>query len=160
MTDVSGVAKEIEYKFLLTGIPEIHKFAEKVSSYSIHHGWLPGKVIKERLSNVSRNGGELWRAIKAGKGLERIEAQERITQKLFDVLWPLTEGKRVSKLRYVVEDSTGLWEIDSFTDRVLFLAELEVPTIDTKIKIPKWLKPFIKKDVTKDSKFKNVNLAK
>ena len=159
MADSEGVAKEIEYKFLLSGMPEIHKLADRCSSYTIHHGWLPGKVIKERISKISRSGGELWRAIKAGKGLERIEAQEQINQKLFDVFWPLTEGKRVYKLRYVVDDPTGVWEIDSFSDRTLFLAELEVPSVDTKIKIPKWLKPYIKKDITMDSKYKNVNLA-
>lgn len=161
MTEISGVAKEIERKFLIADQADKKlMFPFTATSYFIHHGWLPGTVILERFTKNSQNGTEFWRAIKAGTGLERIEAQERITSELFEAIWPLTLGKRVHKTRFCVPEDNLLWEVDLFNDRELMLAEIEIPTVETLVPIPTWLQPFIIREVTNEPEFLNVNLAK
>lgn len=159
MSEVSGVALEIERKFLLRSIPDVAYRSEDY--YFISHGWIPGQVIHERISYTSRDGGEYWRVVKTGKGLTRIEAQERISKELCEQLWSLTVGKRVHKVRYKVQDVMGqVWEIDNFTDRPLFLAEIELKSQDEKVVVPSWLTPHVIQEVTDDPAFLNINLAK
>ena len=179
MTDISGVAKEIERKFLLTGLPSKLEHGETYHAqgvpadlardtyYNIEHGWLPGDVIQERLTCNTRGQGEYWRAIKAGQGVERIEAQERISLEFFNKLWDLTLGKRVAKIRYCVpeRDRAGtwngvLWEVDRFLDRNLVMAEVEIPSADFNLQMPLWLASYVVKEVTDDPSYLNVNLAK
>lgn len=160
MSETSGVAKEIERKFLLTTLPpNIQDLS--VKDYHCHHGWIPGEVIQERITWVSRNGGECWRTIKTGRGLERIEAQEKISADLHAKLYALTEGKRVQKIRYCVPAADDLmWEIDDFTDRSLVLAEIEIPQASYVLTIPAWLQPYIIKEVTEDPTYLNIKLAR
>lgn len=160
MTEVSGIAKEIEHKFLLSSLPDKLNCDEDVFFYYISHGWLPGNVIKERITFNSRGQGEYWRTIKSGTGLERIEAQERIDPDFYSKLWPMTEGRRISKFRYCVRDEEFLWEIDVFNDRELLLAEVEVSSVFTEIELPKWLKDSVVREVTYEPQYLNENLAK
>lgn len=159
MTEVSAVAKEIERKYLLKRLPkDLSKLC--TAKFRTEHGWLPGELIHERIT-FSGKSGKFFRVIKTGQGLERIEAQEEISIDLFSALWPLTKGKRIVKTRYLVPAENGLiWEIDDFLDRDLQLAEIEIPTVDTEVVIPAWLKDYIAKEVTESSIFLNINLAK
>lgn len=161
MTEVSGVAPEIERKYLLSALP--HKAKESPNKFIVEHGWIPGEVIQERITWNSRGGGEYWRAIKFGKGIERLEAQERLSSHDDLDLWfrlrDLTT-KRISKTRFIVDDGGFKWEIDFFHDRDLVLAEIEIPSIETPIVFPDWLKPNILHEVTDDPAFLNINLAK
>lgn len=154
MSAQSGITKEIERKYLLSKLPP-RLLEPDVHKYEIEHGWLPGKVIQERISYNTRNGGEYWRVVKSGKGLERIEAQELIYPEFFKKLWNLT-NRRVSKTRYDLEG----WEVDNFSDRVLFLAEIELPSVETRVVIPDWLQPYVVREVTEDPNYLNVNLAR
>jgi len=160
MTEASGVAQEIEYKFLLTGLPQRAK--NEAQPFCVEHGWITGDkgVIKLRITRNTRGEGEHWWCVKFGKGLERTEAQETISKDLFEKLFALTEGKRVHKVRFPIEDGGFIWEFDNFIDRYLTLMEVEVPSVDTKVVIPEWIKPFIVRDVTNEPEFLNVNLAK
>lgn len=159
MTDLSGVAKEIERKFLLSSLPPRVKSAE---SYRIVHGWIPGEVIQERITWNSRGDGEYWRVIKTGRGIERIEAQERITKDLHTKLTAACADRQIDKVRYYVPENGLVWEIDQFHGKNdgLFLAEIEIPTQDHKVLIPNWLQPYIVKEVTEDPQYFNINLAK
>ena len=100
-----------------------------------------------------------WRTIKIGRGLERVELEDEIQQGLFDQLWPATEGKRLSKVRWKVAADAHVWEIDSFTDRALVLAEVEMKSVDEKVAIPTWLAQHIVRDVTDEAEFTNWALA-
>lgn len=158
MTEASGIALEIERKLLLRKLPDEVYAGE---FFMIHHGWLPGLVIQERITANTRGSGEYWRCIKSGKGITRIEAQEQIDKPYFDKLWPLTEGRRVQKIRYKIKDIMDqMWEIDFFLDRPLCLAEIELKSEEERLVVPTWLTPYVVKEVTDDPSYLNVNLAK
>lgn len=149
---------EIERKYLLRAVPEHARGAE---FREVEQGWLPGERVRERLRRTRGPGGErYWRAIKAGSGIRRIEVEEEPTPELFAALWPLTAGRRVTKRRYLVPEGDLTWEIDDFTDRDLVLAEVELPTIDTEVVIPEWLRPHVVREVTGESQYVNYRLAK
>ncbi len=151
-------AREIEHKYLLSALPaDIAQFP----GVEIRQGWLPGRTLQERLRAVcAPDGVTYYRCVKAGAGLERIELEEETPKELFDVLWPLTEGKRIAKRRYARTEGTLTWEIDAFADRDLVLAEVEVPFARTRVPLPAWLKPLVVREVTGEPEYLNVNLAR
>lgn len=154
----SGPGLEIERKFLLEGLPEV---ARTAPSSQIEQGWLPGTKLRERLRRRVRDGEEQrTRTLKLGSGLKRIEVEEDVERGLFDALWPLTEGCRIRKRRYVVDDGDRVWEIDDFEDRSLVLAEIELPHESTAVELPGWLEPYVVRDVTGESEYVNLNLAR
>ena len=149
---------EIERKFLLRYLPDE---ALERRGKTIEQGWLPGNRLRERLRRIDGPSGTKYvRTVKTGEGIERFELEEETSSELFVALWPLTAGCRVEKRRYDVPDGEFTWEIDEFTDRELFLAEVELPTRDTVPEIPTWLADAIVEEVTGDPAYVNLNLAK
>jgi CYTH domain-containing protein len=53
-----------------------------------------------------------------------------------------------------------LWEIDEFTDRPLWLAELELDHAAAHVTIPDWLAPVLVRDVTDEAEYTNHRLAR
>jgi CHAD domain-containing protein/CYTH domain-containing protein len=149
---------EIERKYLLRALPAE---AHGVTPTEIEQGYVPGDHLIERLRHVRENGTERWfRTVKFGKGLVRTELEEEMMPGLFAIMWPLTEGKRVRKRRYVVAEGPLTWEIDEFLDRDLILAEVELPSADTPVELPPWLAPAIVREVTGEDEFANEKLAR
>ena len=156
----AGRTREIERKYLLRSMPPA---AHVAPALEIDQGWLPGNRIAERLRRVRSAGQEArLRTIKAGIGVDRLEIEEELPGALFDQLWPLTEGRRVSKRRHRVSDAAlGLtWEVDQFTDRDLVLAEIELDSVDQAVDPPVWLRPYLVREVTGEEEYVNLNLAK
>jgi CHAD domain-containing protein/CYTH domain-containing protein len=150
--------REIERKFLLKRLPERARGARVKE---IWQGWIPGERLQERLRRVEQDGRlEFFRTVKLGRGIERIEIEEQAAPSLFQRMWPLTEGRRVLKRRYLVENDGRTWELDEFLDRPLFLAEVELPSADARVSIPRWLATEIEREVTGEDEFVNVNLAR
>ncbi len=149
---------EIERKYLLSGRPE---GLDESRARELEQGYLPGTRIQERLRRI-REGDAVRhvRSIKLGKGVVRTEVQEQIDPELFERLWPLTEGRRVAKRRYAAHGGGLLWEIDGFTDRDLWLAEVEVPSAEFEPELPAWLAPYVVREVTDEPEYLNVNLAR
>jgi CHAD domain-containing protein/CYTH domain-containing protein len=148
---------EIERKYLLTGLPERVK---SETPADIDQGYVPGEKVHERLRRVASRGGTKWyRTVKLGAGVVRQEIEEQVTETLFTAMWPLTEGRRVTKRRYRVPDGDLVWEIDEFTGRDLVLAEVELPNADVVPRPPDWLAPYVTRDVTEDPTYLNINLA-
>jgi CHAD domain-containing protein/CYTH domain-containing protein len=149
---------EIERKYLLHSLPA---FEEAVERGEIAQGYLPGENVRERVRRVvSANATRFYRTIKAGSGLARTELEDEISADLFERLWPLTEGRRVRKRRYRIPEGECVWEIDEFLDRELFVAEVELPTLETTVDVPEWLRPHVLREVTEDSEYKNEKLAR
>jgi adenylate cyclase len=149
---------EIERKYLLTALP---KGVAGHTCLELDQGYLPGRDIRERVRRIVGPEGVTYRrTIKAGRGVSRIEFEEPMTAAVFEQLWPLTEGSRVSKRRYVVPDGDLVWEIDEFTDRELVLAEVELPSADIIPTPPDWLSPYVVRDVSEESGFVNQKLAR
>lgn len=152
-----GDGVEIERKFLLKELPEHAKGAAGVD---IEQGWVPNKLLQERVRRARSGDGErYYRTFKVGMDLKRMELEEEISKEVFNALWRLTKGHRVRKKRYRVEDGDLVWEIDAFLDKNLVVAEVELPSEDTKVKLPSWLKSCVVREVTGDPAFYNVNLA-
>jgi CYTH domain-containing protein len=155
----SGAADlEIERKFLLAGFPVLSSAGVEV--LQVDQGWLPGTRLLERLRRV-RTGcrEEFFRTVKLGRGVSRLEVEETTQREVFEVMWPLTEGRRVRKTRYRVVVDGLTWEIDRFADLDLVLAEVEIPTADTAIRFPGWLEPHVVREVTDDAAYINFKLA-
>ena len=151
-------AREIEHKYLLAAVPPE---LDGASIVEIQQGWLPGAVLQERVRLVCGPDGErYYRTVKSGAGIERVELEEETSKELFDALWPLTEGRRVAKRRYLRRERGLTWEVDQFRDRDLVLAEVEVRSPRRRVPIPRWLKPVLVREVTGEAEFVNVNLAR
>jgi CHAD domain-containing protein/CYTH domain-containing protein len=152
---------EIERKYLLRSLPALPTAEETIQAYEIHQGWLPGESVRERLRRVDEGAvSRFYRTIKVGKGVARLELEDETDPSFFERLWPLTEGRRVRKRRYRVREGDRVWEIDLFLDRELVLAEVEVPTVETIVELPAWLRPAVVREVTEEDEYKNENLAR
>lgn len=149
---------EIERKYLLSGIPED---APKGKLQRIEQGYLPGKKLIERVRRIRMGRRTVYRrTVKGGTGLARIEVEEDCSARVFKALWPLTKGKRVLKDRILIADGGREWALDIFTDRELYLAEVELPSVDSQVEIPDWLAPYLVREITGESGFVNAVLAR
>lgn len=152
--------QEIERKYLLKRMPAIRSLPD-VELLEIDQGYIPGDRLAERVRRT-RRGSEVkyYRTVKLGKGISRTEIEEETSERIFRRLWPLTKGRRVRKRRYKVRDGGFTWEVDRFRDRRLVLCEVELPTEDTHAEPPRWLRREMVRDVTGESEYANINLAK
>jgi len=150
---------EIERKYLLKGRPE---FPKPAATLEIDQGYIPGEKLIERLRRQRDTNGvtRYFRTVKVGSGVSRAELEDETDARTFDHLWKLTDGRRLKKRRYVVLNGDDMWEIDEFTDRPLWLAELEIDRADTPVTIPDWLKPVLVRDVTDEHEYSNISLAR
>lgn len=152
-----GHPVEIERKYLLTSVPP---FVRGKPYARLAQGYLPGEAILERVRRKSdASGTRYFRTIKLGRGVERIEIEEKISRALFTKLWALTEGRRVEKRRYAIAEGGHTWELDVFTDRALVLCEVELERADAEVRLPDWLAPYVERDVTDEDTYVNANLA-
>ena len=150
---------EIERKYLLTSLP---KFPRAIHTYEIDQGYIPGERLMERLRRQRDENGDTryFRTVKLGGGVQRMELEDETDQRVFEHLWQLTEGRRLTKRRHVVPNGKDMWEIDEFTDRPLVLAELELDRADAPVAIPGWLKPVLVREVTDEREYGNRSLAR
>jgi CHAD domain-containing protein/CYTH domain-containing protein len=149
---------EIERKYLLSGLPDPRPDGE---TELIEQGYLPGDRLIERLRRITaRSGVSRYRTVKVGTGITRIELEEPATGDVFDTMWPLTEGRRVTKRRHEIRDGDITWQIDEFTDRELVLAEVELRHASDAPELPAWLAPFFVREVTNEPAYVNAHLAK
>jgi CYTH domain-containing protein len=96
---------------------------------------------------------------KRGSGLSREEAEIELDRERFDVLWPLTEGRRVHKRRHVVPHGDLRIEVDVYDGELqgLVVAEIEFSSEDEArgFDPPEWLGD----EVTGDRRYLNETLA-
>lgn len=155
---VPDLPVEIERKWLLSALPTT---LQSLIPATLHQGYLPGETLVERIRSTTSGGQTHWvRTVKLGSGITRVEVEENASPELGAALYALTEGRRVTKLRYTVPDGALAWEIDEFTDRDLVLAELELPSEDTPVDFPEWLRQYVVREVTSDVSFTNWRLAR
>ena len=136
--------REVERKFLLTGLPTLPGGESPVE---IEQGYLPGERLIERVRRIRSDEGE------------ELVRTEPVSADVFDQLWPLTEGRRLRKRRYRVSDGDLTWEIDEFLDRDLVLAEVELAGRPVDVEVPAWLQPHVDREVTEDEAYSNLRLA-
>ena len=147
---------EIERKFLVAAPPGD---LDRHPASAIEQGYLaiePGGVEVR----VRRRAGKAVLTAKAGTGRTRAEEEVAIDAGAFERLWPLTEGRRVEKVRHLIPAENGLTiELDVYGGDLagLVVAEVEFPdeaAADAFV-APAWMGA----DVTDDERYKNHRLA-
>jgi CYTH domain-containing protein len=152
MPSPTGV--EIERKFLPSRLPD-----ELPAGERIEQGYLA--VAPDGVEvRVRRRAGRATLTVKSGPGHVRTEEEMAIDDRRFEALWPLTEGRRIDKVRHVVALGEGLEaELDVYggPHEGLLVAEVEFPTAEASARFapPGWLGP----EVTGDGRYANQTLA-
>lgn len=148
-------SREIERKFLLKRLPDgIEQFPHD----EIAQGYLAIESggVQVRLR---KKGNVRSLTYKLGTKNGREEREIRLSAEQFDVLWPATVGRRLTKIRYEVPWKEHTIEIDVYRGRHDGLIVAEVEFADEKscaaFKPPNW----IGEDVTGKSRYSNVLLA-
>lgn len=148
------MAAEIERKFLLTEAPDWLGECERAE---IEQGYLA--VSSDAEVRVRRRNGERTLTAKRGRGEVREEAEIEITDEQFGELWPLTEGRRLRKIRHLVEGEGGTVEVDVYEGDLdgLVIGEVEFDSEQSseRFESPPWLGA----EVTGRDEYANESLA-
>jgi adenylate cyclase len=145
---------EIERKFLPHRLPDGLPEGQR-----IEQGYLA--VAPDGVEvRVRRRAGRSTLTVKSGPAQVRTEEELEIEDRRFESLWPLTEGRRIDKVRHVVPLGEGLEaELDVYSEphAGLLVAEVEFPTREASDRFapPAWLG----REVTGDARYANQSLA-
>jgi len=161
---------EIERKYLLRGAPPTPPEARK---RTIEQGYVQARhvpadhqhdqhILEARIRRaVHEDGTTIYtRTVKRGFGMVREEIEDEVDAQTYAELWPMTEGMRLRKTRWLWNDGEAEWAIDVFDDIELALAEVEVPSEEYDIEIPRWLEQWIERDVTDERAYVNSEIAR
>ena len=151
----SPLSQEIERKFLVKTPP--------VDYTSFDHQHIKQGYLTERGSateiRVREKGGAFYQTIKRGEGLVREETEIALTKAQFEALWPLTQGRRLEKTRYLIPYEGHTIELDVYGGTLdsLITAEVEFESVASSASFspPEWMG----REVTEDLHYGNVNLA-
>ncbi|MGM0442654.1 MAG: CYTH domain-containing protein [Fibrobacterota bacterium] len=145
---------EIERQFLVASLPASIQDCETVR---ISQGYLA--VEDDREVRLRRWNDSLILTVKAGMYLVRREKEIFLDPQQFHALWPLTEGRRIEKIRYRIPHG-DLWiELDVYSGHLsgFYSAEVEFAS---KAESVRFIPPFwFGREVTQDERFKNRNLC-
>ena len=148
---------EIERKFILSERPPFD--LDDYPSEAIRQGYIAidpgGAEVRVRVKGDRRLLG-----IKSGPARTRVEEEIELDEAQLDSLWPLTEGRRIEKRRYVIPTDDALSiELDVYQGDLngLLTAEIEFESEDQadRFQAPGW----IGTDVTGDGRYSNQTLA-
>jgi len=147
---------EVERKYLLATRPD---GLEDHESGRLEQGYLALDPAGAEV-RVRRKGAQHTLTAKTGAGLTRGEEEVALDAADFDRLWPLTEGRRVVKTRYLIPLDGGLTaEVDVYEGALdgLLVAEVEFPdeAAAHAFAAPAWMG----EDVTGDKRYANQSLA-
>lgn len=164
-TGIAYSPEEIERKWHpvkpehLEAIGVLESAAIKVSE--IQQGYL---CLGGDEARVRRKGDTYLLTLKSAGGLSRREVEITLSSTQFETLWPLTEGRRLEKVRSLAEVSAPNGtrvrvEIDRFrgVHAPMVLVECEFTSADDANGFP--APEYFGDDVTSDPQFKNGSLA-
>jgi CYTH domain-containing protein len=150
------VSVEIERKFRLHREPE---WLCDCRSTRIEQGYLAIEGGGGAEVRLRRRDGEKLLTVKRGSGLTRTEEEIELRSEQFEALWPLTEGRRVEKVRSLVPSESGEIEVDVFEVALagMITAEMEFDSeaASDAFESPDWLGI----EVTGDERYANETLA-
>lgn len=148
-----AAGREIERKFLVAEPPP-----ELGAGTPISQGYLD-LATEETELRVRRKGDATVLTVKTGAGLDRGEQEVAIPEDVFDALWPLTEGRRVEKVRFELPHGDATLELDRFEGALdgLLVAEVEFDSTSASegFEAPPWFG----REVTGDPAYSNRSLA-
>lgn len=148
---------EIERVWLARACPELPRHAKRLV---MHQGYFaPPKMGRLRMTTFDDGTRSFVHTLKTGEGLVRHETEHALSEAEFQQAWPATEGQRLSKTRWRVDEGELTWEIDVFDEIDLVLAEVELPTVLTSVSIPVWLAGVVEREVTEEKAYRNFALV-
>jgi adenylate cyclase len=148
---------EIERKFLVDAVPD--DVGDHPSSV-LEQGYVAIDPDGTEVRIRRKDGGSTL-AVKSSGGLTRVEQEFPIDDATFEQLWPLTDGRRIEKVRHVIRtsDPRVVIELDVYRGDLegLVVAEVEFHGEDEAhaFSPPPWFGD----DVTDDGRYKNQRLA-
>ena len=147
---------EIERKFLVDAPPP---GLEGRRSEPIAQGYLA--IAPDGVEvRIRRRSDATSLTVKSGPHMVRVEEEIPIEAERFAALWPLTEGRRIDKVRHYVPLDGGLEaELDVYAGALegLLTAEIEFPSeAAARAFVPP---PWLGEDVTGDAAYANQTLA-
>jgi adenylate cyclase len=144
---------EVERKFVVSDSPNL----EGTDFDEIEQGYLA--IGTDGEVRLRRKGDRLALTAKRGAGLSRQEAEIELDRERFDELWPLTEGRRLHKRRYVLPHGDLKIELDVYEGDLegLVVAEIEFDSEEEAraFEPPGWLG----EEVTGDHRYLNETIA-
>lgn len=146
---------EVERKFLVETVADELRSAPRTQ---IAQGYLV--LGEEEEARLRRRESALTLTVKAGRGLSRSETEITLGDDQFETLWPLTDGRRITKVRHEVELGDGLVaEVDLYAGALdgLVVAEVEFPDEAAAARFAP--PPWFGREVTDDDAYKNRALA-
>ena len=109
---------------------------------------------------IRRYGDRSFITIKSGGPGVRLEEEIEIDERRFRSLWPLTQGRRIRKRRYLISSANDVRiELDVYRDDLsgLVTAEVEFESEDAAAAFT--APPWLGRDVTDEPAYKNQRLA-
>lgn len=154
---------ETELKFLVEELPEEVDF-ENTPHVVLRQGYVvvSSDGAETRIRSFDNERFEL--TVKSAGTVQRTEQTIKLPKDMFEVLWAQTAGMRVEKTRYKIPHGKHTIELDIYEGQLTGLMTAEVEFTgrqeDAEVKAmtfepPKWFG----RDVTKDRRYKNQNLA-
>jgi CYTH domain-containing protein len=149
------MAQEIERKLLVEELPGD---LDAWSARRLEQGYLA--ITDAAEVRIRRAGDDAWLTVKSAPGLSRVEEELALDGDAFDRLWPLTEGRRLVKVRHTREDVPGVvFELDVYEGPLAGLATLEVEFASEEAARAWTPPPWAGRDVTGDKAYANQTLA-
>jgi adenylate cyclase len=150
--------QEIERKFLVGEDPPPD--LDEYPSHAIRQGYI-AIALEGTEVRIRERGGSHAITVKSGPSRARVEEEIPIDARRFEALWPLTEGRRVEKRRYLIPADHGLTiELDVYAGELagLITAEIEFDSEEQAggYQPPPWLGA----EVTGDARYSNQSLAR
>ena len=116
------MAQEIERKLLVDELPDD---LDAWGAQRLEQGYLA--ITDEAEIRIRRGGDDTWLTVKSAPGLSRVEEELPLDAGAFARLWPLTEGRRLVKIRHTREATPGVvFELDVYEGALAGLITLEV----------------------------------
>lgn len=146
---------EIERKYLVDGKP--WELGLKTKQVEIKQGYI-SKSKKHTVRIRIQNKKAMITIKGPTKGMSRSEYEYEIPYTDGLELIKMCDGDIIDKTRYIVTDLNGqIWDIDEFhgVNEGLVVAEIEIPSEDTPIVLPTW----VRKEVTFDKRYTNVYIS-
>jgi adenylate cyclase len=114
---------EIERKFLVANRPDLAG-SERLE---IEQGYLALADDGGAQVRLRRIADELLLTVKSGAGRARAEEEIGLDRERFESLWPLTDGRRITKTRYRISHGELVIELDVYAGELdgLLVAEVE-----------------------------------
>jgi adenylate cyclase len=151
---MGSTSTEIERKFLVRRVPEQ---AHDHPGTDIRQGYLA--VTETDEVRIRRRGDRHTLTMKSGRGMTRVEEEVNLSLEIFEALWPLTDGRRVFKVRHEVQYHGLTIELDEYKGNLdgLHVAEVEFSSITDAdgFSPPSWFDC----EVTEDPAYANRALA-